>query len=43
MFSSSILTVNDVKLDFIKNNRGYFFVNNIKNIRTMLIIALIQN
>ena len=34
MFSSSILTVNDVKLDFIKNNRGYFFVNNIKNIRT---------
>ena len=27
MFSSSILTVNDVKFDFIKNNHGYFFVN----------------
>ena len=34
MYSSSILTVNDVKLDFIRNNHGYFFINNIKNIRT---------
>ena len=34
MFSSSILTVNDVKLDFFKNNQGYFFVNDIIETRT---------
>ena len=27
MYSSSILTVNDIKLDFIKNNHEYFFIN----------------
>ena len=32
MLSSSILTTNDVKLDFIKNNRGYFLVNDITDI-----------
>ena len=34
MFSSSILTVNDVKLDFIKNNQRYFFVTDITDTRT---------
>ena len=34
MYSSSILTLNDVKLDFIKNNYGYFFINDIKSIKT---------
>ena len=34
MYSGSILTVNDVILDFIKNNLGYFFINDITNIQT---------
>ena len=34
MFSSSILTVNDIKLDFFQNNHGYFFVNDITETRT---------
>ena len=34
MYTSSILTVDDVKLDFIKNNHEYFFVNKIENVKT---------
>ena len=34
MYTSSILTVEDVKLDFIKNNHEYFFVNKIENVKT---------
>ena len=35
MFSSSLLTVNDVRLDFIKNNHGYFFINELSETRSM--------
>ena len=34
MYSSSILTVNDVKLDFIKNNHEYFFINSYPDAKT---------
>ena len=34
MYSSSILTVNDVKLDFIKNNHEYFFINSYTDAKT---------
>ena len=34
MYSSSILTVNDVKLDFIKNNHEYFFINSYVDAKT---------
>ena len=34
MYSGSLLTLNDVKLDFIRNNHGYVFINDIANIKT---------
>ena len=34
MYSSSILTINDIKLDFIKNNHEYFFINSYADAKT---------
>ena len=34
MYMGSLLTINDIKLDFVKKNLGFFFINRMENLKT---------